>query len=287
MARAFGYNVYIAPILGDNIDLAEIAYHEERRSAIGVSGFMDITDLWTPSTEVSPRGLSLGDNFHIAMGETTRTITDAGIATGVATLEFASATGFTVGNYVAVENLPAPFTALNGNWEITGVVDSGTFTITFATTAANQSSAAVVAGTASAGVDLKLDGTDKPFRFLGLESGPFASGTSNEESPTWDDESQGYVLSESVSKDGSIEYTGKANFVDSAYKIMRLCEKGTVNRNLYAKMVRIGPKGYNEALFGFGRFEGFDEENDAGTIVKWSSAFNFYGPSGLVLHRAA
>ena len=54
-----------------------------------------------------------------------------------------------------------------------------------------------------------------------------------------------------------------------------------------AKIARIGPTGFNEVIFGYGRFDGFQEANDAGTVVKWSSDFTFYGPHGLNLHRAA
>jgi hypothetical protein len=58
-----------------------------------------------------------------------------------------------------------------------------------------------------------------------------------------------------------------------------------VSRGLYAKIARIGPAGFNETRFGFGRFDNIDESNAAGTIVKWSSTFGFDGPVGLVRHQ--
>lgn len=284
MARAFGYKVYIQPILADYIDLGQIATHREARTALAASGFIDRTTVQSNTAEVTPRGLGLDEDFYITIGEGVRTITNAALASNVASLTLGTGHGYTVGNRVLVENLPSPFASLNGTYVITAT--DGT-TISYAKTGANITSASVVAGTARSGSDLKLDGTDQPFRLLGLESGPFSSDTDTEEDPTWDDETQGFKTGEAVAKTGSMAFSGRAIFTDSAYKIMRLCEGDSVSQGLYAKIAKIGPSGYNQTIFGYGRFDGYEDDDDAGTVVKWSSDFNFYGPAGLVLHQAA
>lgn len=136
------------------------------------------------------------------------------------------------------------------------------------------------------GTPMALNGTDNPIRLLGLESGPYSSDTDTESSPEWDTETQGFSTPEAVSKSASIDFNGKAKLDDAAYKILRLVEKHSVSQGLMAKLARIGPQGYDEVTFGFGRFMGYSEENDAGSIVKWSSTFEFYGPSGLTFAPA-
>lgn len=284
MARAFGYKVYIQPILADHIDLAQIALHREARTALAVGGFIDPTTLQDNNAEVTPHGLGLDEDFYITIGEATKTVTNAALASNVATLTVGTGHGFTVGNRVVVTDLPSPFASLNGTYVISA---QDATTISYAKVGSNITSASVAAGTAASGADLKLDGTDKPFRILGLESGPFSSDTDTEEDPGWDDETQGFKTGEAVAKTGSMSFTGKAIFTDSAYKIMRLCEGDSVSQGLYAKIVKVGPKGYNQAVFGYGRFDGYEDDDDAGAIVKWSSDFNFYGPAGLQLHKNA
>jgi hypothetical protein len=47
------------------------------------------------------------------------------------------------------------------------------------------------------------------------------------------------------------------------------------------KYARIGPVGFNETTFGYGRFTGFEEQPQAGTIVKYSTTLRAYGPYEL------
>jgi hypothetical protein len=281
VARGYGFRTYIQPILPQYIDLALIAEHQEARTAIGVGGFMDITTLAPQQAIITEHGLGVGESYFLSLGETTFTITNAALASNVATLTIGTHTK-TVGNRVVVTALPSPFTSLNGTHVITAVDAT---TVSFALTGANITSASVLAGTAKIGTDLKLDGTDPPFRLLGIEDGPFTSATETEESPTWDDEAAGFARSEATSKSGSIAFSGLANYNDAGYNMLLLTEQGNVARNLYAKLARIGPAGFNEVRFGYGRFDNVDESNAAGTIVKWSSTFGFDGPVGLVRHQ--
>ncbi len=281
MARGYGFRTYIQPILPEFIDLAQITTHQEARTALAVGGFMDITTLAAQSAVIRERGLATGQSYYLTLNETATPITNAALASNVATLTIGTHTRL-VGQRVAVRDLPAPFAALNGNFVISAVAST---TISYAFTGANITSASVAAGTANMGTDLKLDGTDPPFRLLGIEDGPFTSATETEEAPTWDDEALGFVRSEPTSKSGSIAFSGISSYTNSSYNMMLLCEAGNVSRSLYAKIARVGPAGFNETRFGFGRFDNIDESNAAGTIVKWSSTFGFDGPVGLVRHQ--
>lgn len=281
MARGYGFKVYLQPILPQFVDLSIVATHQEARTALGVGGFMDITTLQPANAVISEFGLGVDQSYYLSVGATTATITNAALASNVATLTIGTHTK-TVGNRVKVANLPSPFTSLNGTYTITAVDAT---TISYARTGTNITSAAVAAGTATIGSDLKLDGTDAPFRLLGIEDGPYTSETATEETPTWDDESLGFTRSEPVSKGGSIAFSGLANYTSSAYNMLLLAEGGNVSRSIGMKLVRIGPAGFNETRFGFGRFDAIDESNAAGTIVKWSSTFGFDGPVGLVRHQ--
>lgn len=268
-------------ILPQNIDLAQIATFQEARNAIGVGGFMDISTLIAQNAVITERGLGVAQSYYLTVNETSVNITNAALASNVATLTIGTHTR-TVGTRVSVSGLPAPFTSLNGNFVISAVAAT---TISYAFTGANITSATVAAGTARMGTDLKLDGTDPPFRLLGIEDGPFTSSTETEEAPTWDDEALGFVRSEATSKSGSMAFSGISNYTSASYNAMLLAEAGNVSRSLYAKLARIGPAGFNETRFGFGRFDNIDESNAAGTIVKWSSTFGFDGPIGLVRHQ--
>ena len=281
MARGYGFRTYIQPILPQFIDLALITTNQEARTAIGVGGFMDITTLAPQNAIITERGLGVGQSYYLTLNEASFTVTNAALASNVVTLTIGTHTR-TVGTRVSVTGLPSPFTTLNGNFVITAVAST---TISYALTGANISSASVAAGTVRMGTDLKLDGTDPPFRLLGIEDGPFTSATETEESPTWDDEAAGFARSEATSKSGSIAFSGLSNYNDAGYNMLLLTEQGNVSRNLYAKLARIGPAGFNEVRFGYGRFDNVDESNAAGTIVKWSSTFGFDGPVGLVRHQ--
>jgi hypothetical protein len=128
---------------------------------------------------------------------------------------------------------------------------------------------------------LALDGSDDPLRLLGLTSATLSTDTNSETSLTYDDETEGFSTSIATSKSAVIELAGNANFTDAAYKVLRLCERNSVSKNLMAKLARIGPVGSTETVYGFGRFTGYNENNEAGSIVSWSCSFEFYGPYAL------
>jgi hypothetical protein len=282
MARNFGYALYFVPLLDTYVDLDEIAVHEAAGTGLGVGGFIDRTTLLPASTSVTQFGTGLGETYGITLGQATKTVTNAALVSNVATLTVGADHPFTVGSRVVVANLPSPFASLNGTYTITA---SNATTISYAKTGTDITSASVVAGTATGGNDLKLDGTDHPVRLLGIQSGPPTSETSEESEAFWDDVAQGFEIPEVVSKSASMEIAGKIDFSSTAYKLMRLCEKGNVSQGLMAKMALIGPRGYNETIFSFGRFNTYTPDNSAGATAKFTSEFRIYGAYGLNLHN--
>lgn len=284
MARAFGYRVYCQLVKPTAVDAAITATNtaEVDKNVTGSGGFMDISTLISASATVDQYGTGIGETYGITLNQATKTITNAALASNVATLTIGTHL-MTVGSRVVVASLPSPFTSLNGTYTITAVTST---TISYAKTASDISSASVNAGTAKGGEDLKLDGTDKPFRLLGLKTASFSSDTNSEQDETFDDEAGGFVRSEATSKTASMELSGKANLYDAAYKIMRLCEKRNVADGLMAKIVRVGPRGIDEYTFGVGMFSGMESPAEAGSTVQWSSTFNFDAAPGVVFANA-
>jgi len=128
---------------------------------------------------------------------------------------------------------------------------------------------------------LALDGSDKPAKLLGLTSSALSTDTDTESSQTYDTTSQGFELGVATSKSATLDLAGNAQLGDVGYKLMRVAEKQAVAQNLGAKLVRVGPVGTTETIWGFGRFTNFSENNDAGSIVGWECAFEFYGPYNI------
>lgn len=281
MARNYGYGLYFTPILDTFVDLADISVHEAAGTGLAVGGFMDRTTLLPAAANVDQFGTGFGETFGITLNKATYTVTNAALATNVATLTIGTNT-LAVGSQLVVANLPSPFASLNGTRVITA---RDATTVSFALTGSNISSASVVAGTATGGTDLKLDGTDAPVRMLGIQSGPPSSDTSEETEVYWDDIAMGFEQGEAVSKSASLDMNGKIDFNSTAYKLLRLLEKGNVSKGLMAKLALIGPRGYNETYFGYGRFNSYSPDNAAGATAKFTAGFKFFGPYGLNLHN--
>ena len=282
MARNFGYALYMVPILDTFVDLNLIATHEAAGTGLAVGGFIDRTTLMAPNAAVTQYGTGLSETFGITLNQRTLAVSNAALATNVATLTVPTGHPFTVDSRLVVANLPSPFASLNGTRIVTATTST---TVSFALTGTNITSATVNAGTATGGVDLKLDGTDNPVRLLGIQSGPPVSETSEETEPYWDDIAQGFEQPEVVSKSSNMEIAGKIDHNATSYKLLRYCEKGNVSQGLMAKIALIGPRGFNEVHFGFGRFNNFTPDNSAGATAKFTSQFKFFGAYGLNLHN--
>lgn len=272
-SQAYGYNFFFQVIKKSAVDLTTLL----PSAGLGAGKFINNTTLLSNSALVFPTGT--GATFKLIAGGT-KTVTKAAIASSVATLTFAAAHGFANGATIVVAGLPAPFAGLNGTRVITGVTTSSPFTLTFATTESNQAEATVNAGTVSGAV-LALDGTDNPIRLLGLTNCAPSESEGEETIVTYDDETKSFDTSVATSKSMSWSLEGVTDHNDAAYKLMRVAAKESVREGLMIKYARQGPVGFNETSYGYGRFTGFEESPQAGTIVKYSTTVRAYGPYEL------
>lgn len=128
-----------------------------------------------------------------------------------------------------------------------------------------------------------MDGTDKPLRLYGLTNAALETDTSSEDVITYDDETKGFSTSIATSKSWSLTLEGVADFNDAGYQVLRLTEQNTVANSLRVKIVRVGPTGTTEAVYGYGTLEGYSESIEAGSIVSWSATLSGYGPYKLDL----
>lgn len=272
-SQAYGYKFFFQVIKKGSLDLATLL----PSAGLGAGKFIDNTTLLSNSSLVFPTGT--GSTFKLLAG-TAKVVTKAAIASNVVTLTFGSAHGIANGSVIGVQDLPAPFTAANGIRTVTAVTTSAPFTLSFALTASNQTEATVASGQV-VGTSLALDGTDNPIRLLGLTNCAPSESEGEETVVTYDDEAKSFDTSVATSKSMSWSLEGVTDHNDAAYKLMRVAAKESVREGLMIKYARLGPVGFNETSYGYGRFTGFEESPQAGTIVKYSTTVRAYGPYEL------
>jgi hypothetical protein len=179
--------------------------------------------------------------------------------------------------------------AFTGITDPTGTSTSTAFLKTDTTTAGDGLNIAAADSTISysngiftvEGSAYTMDGTDKPLRLYGLTNAALETDTSSEDVITYDDETKGFNTSIATSKSWSFTLEGVADFKDAGYQVLRLTEQNTVANSLRVKVVRIGPTGTTEAVYGYGTLEGYSESVEAGSIVSWSATLSGYGPYKL------
>jgi hypothetical protein len=154
-----------------------------------------------------------------------------------------------------------PLAAAEVDTAFTGVSNAAGF---ISTTTVQSPSAVIsyASGVFSVGATaLDMDGTDNPFRLYGLN-----------------DETKGFNITLPTSKTWSFSLSGVADFKDAGYHVLRLTEQNTVADALRVKVLRIGPTGTDEAIYGYGTLQGYTESNEAGSIVSWEATIQGYGP---------
>lgn len=125
---------------------------------------------------------------------------------------------------------------------------------------------------------MSMDGTDNPFRLYGLTNASLETDTNTEDIITYDDETEGFNVSLPTSKTWSLSLSGVADFKDAGYHVLRLTERNTIADALRVKVLRVGPTGTDEAVFGYGTINGYTESIDAGSIASWEATIQGYGP---------
>jgi hypothetical protein len=137
------------------------------------------------------------------------------------------------------------------------------------------------------GSAFSMDGTDTPVRLAGLTSAALETDTGSEDIYTYDDETKGFNQSVATTKSFSISLAGVADFKDVGYQILRLTEANTVADSLRVKLVRVGPTGTVESIYGYGTLTGYTESNEVASIVSWECSITGYGAYALELDPIA
>ena len=270
--QAYGFRFFFVPMKSASVDLTQVTL-----GGLGTGKFINNTTTQSSTATVITAGT--GDTFALGVG--TKAVTNAALASNVVTLTFADAHGITVGKRIAVKDLPSPFTSLNGSFVVASVTTSSPFTLTYALIGTNITSAAVSAGVVAP--SLLLDGTDAPFRLLGLSNIQPSNSTNKESVVIYDDEAGSYdtPIPTSRTKDWSLE--GAMNYSDPAWRAMRFCEEFNVTEKLMVKYAVIGPNNGKQVEYGFGFFENYQPQQAAGTVIKFQVALAGYGKVGLDL----
>lgn len=173
-----------------------------------------------------------------------------------------------------------PLAASEVDIAFTGVADAGDFlNNTSGNIVAPSSNISYASGVFSVnGTPLDMDGADKVFRLYGLTNAALQTDTNTEDVVTYDDDTKGFNVSLPTSKTWSISLGGVTDFKDAGYHVLRLTEQNTVADALRVKILRVGPTGTDEALYGYGTINGYTESIDAGSIVSWEATLQGYGP---------
>ncbi|MFZ9326846.1 MAG: phage tail tube protein [Polynucleobacter sp.] len=171
-----------------------------------------------------------------------------------------------------------PLASAEVDLSFTGVTTPSSF-ISTTTPVAPGAVISYASGVFSVGaVAMSMDGTDDPFRLYGLTNASLETDTNTEDIVTYDDETEGFNVSLPTSKTWSLSLSGVADFKDAGYHVLRLTERNTIADALRVKVLRVGPTGTDEAVFGYGTINGYTESIEAGSIASWEATIQGYGP---------
>jgi len=178
-----------------------------------------------------------------------------------------------------------PLTSASVDVAFTGVTAADAPTTGFIdTTALATGTVSYSNGVFTVGADtFTMDGTDKPVRLAGLTTASLETDTGSEDIYTYDDETKGFNQAVATTKSFSISLAGVADFKDTGYQILRLTEANTVADSLRVKLVRVGPTGTVETIYGYGTLMGYTESNEVASIVSWECSITGYGAYQLEL----
>jgi hypothetical protein len=270
--QSFGYRFFFTPIKSSAADLTRISL-----GGLGAGKFINNATLQNATAKIITAGT--GDTFAFGVG--THAVTNAVTTTSLATLTFDTAHGIAVGRRIVVKDLPAPFASLNGSFVVTAVSTTSPHTLTYALAGSAITTAAVAAGVVAP--SLLLDGTDPPFRLMGLTNAQPANATTKESVTTYDEEAGGYATPIPTAKDKTWTLSGVTSFAASAWRAMRLCEELNLSEKLMIAYALIGPYNGNQVEYGYGMFESYQPEQAAGTVLKYQVSLAGYGKPGLEL----
>lgn len=273
-ANAYGATVdvltYMVPMLASAVDSDQL---ETART--NLSGFINTADALQGRgiLEWSGKGTAASP-FAAFANKVTLAISNVARATDVVTVTTSAAHNLTTGDRVQVAAVTN--TTINGVYTIT---TSAATTFTF-TKAGPNIAAGPDTGTVSKGI-LKLDGTDKPIRIMGLTGIPRSTDTQTDESLTLDPEDSGATIQVASSNSFSYAISGLVDRKSYAWKLLTMLSEYGVIPGLAVKFLRVGPAGSSEAQIGFGRVN-ISEDGDAGTLQKFSGTITMIGAARTI-----
>jgi hypothetical protein len=267
---------YIVPLRMASVVLEDAATAAANNGA-ALSSWLNTANAISGTGNVNTSGT--GTSFQLQVNGVTRTVTNAALVSNVVTLTLSAAAGAgaAVGSSITVASLPSPFTVLNGTFTITAVTTVSPFTVSYALTNTNITSAAVAAGTVTSGGSYSLDGTGAPIQLLNVTGAPISTQTGDEKVLTHDQVVRGASISVGTSTDSSIALKGMTVHKSIDHKIMEVMRQFGVAEKLAVKYLRVGPGGIAEKKLCYGRISSKNEEGDAGALVKYGASLNVLG----------
>ena len=274
-ANAYGATInvltYMVPLLASAVDADQL---ETART--NLSSFINTSTALQGRGIVDWNGVGTDASPFVAFVDRVNlTITNVARASNVTTITTSAPHGLAQGDRVQVAAVTN--TTVNGVFTVASAPTATTFT--YANTGANITSGADT-GTVAKGI-LKLDGTDKAIRIMGLTGIPRSTDTQTDESLTLDAEDQGATIQVASSNSFSYAISGLVDRKSYAWKMLTMVSDYGVLPGLAVKFLRIGPAGSSEAQIGFGRVS-VSEDGDAGTLQKFSGTISMIGSARTI-----
>lgn len=280
-AAALDIQHYIVPLKMSDVTLEDAQTAAAGGSAL--TSWLNVANAISGQLPVAVSGS--GSTFQMLVSSNTLSITNAALASNVATLTLNAAAGALVGEQIAVSGLTSPFASLNGTHTITAVTTTSPFTVSYALTGTNISAASVSAGTVATGV-YPLDGTGAPIQLLNVTSAPHSTETSDETVITHDTVTRGSAITVGVTDTHSFAFSGMTAHKNVDHKVMEVLRERATAERLAVKYLRVGPGGTTEKKLCYGRFASKSEEGDAGALVKYSATLNVLGTVYTILDNS-
>jgi hypothetical protein len=262
---------HMVPMLASLVDSDQL---EAART--NLSAFIDTSTALTGRGRLEWSGVGTEASPFVSFANKVNlTITNVARATNVTTITTSATHGLVAGDRVQVTAVTN--TSVNGVFTVASAPTTTTFT--YANTGATIASAADT-GTVAKGL-LKLDGTDKAIRIMGLTGIPRTTDTQTDESLTLDPEDNGATIQVASSNSFSYAISGLVDRKSYAWKMLTMVSEYGVIPGLAVKFLRQGPAGSSEAQIGFGRIT-VSEDGDAGTLQKLSGTISMIGAARTI-----
>jgi hypothetical protein len=281
-AAALDIQHFIVPMRLASVALEDAAAAAANNGA-NLSAWLNTANAISGAATVSTSGEA--STFQLSVNGVVLTVSNAALAANVVTLTLNAAAGVLVGDRITVAALPSSFASCNGTFTVTGVTTASPFTVSYALTGANITSAAVAAGTVTTGL-YPLDGTGKPIQLLNVTGAPLSTQEQDEKVLTHDQVTRGASISIGINTDSSIAFKGMTVHKSVDHKIMEVIRQLGVAEKLAVKYLRVGPGGTTEKKLCYGRITSKQEEGDAGALVKYGASLMVLGQVHTIYDNA-